>query len=157
MVARLPRRELTCLGAGALLADVIEAPLAQSLIICDSVMQDNRTQKSSLLGIFNSVASSHFPVQIPAICVYATLTNGQGKHQMALRCIRVDTDEEGFRAEGPINFRDPNTVVEIVFRLRNIPFLQPGLHVLELMCEGQHLIEKRFNVIHIPKAQSLAP
>jgi hypothetical protein len=125
---------------------VSEVPLAQALVVCDTVIEDKGSGKTSLIGIFNGITSGAFPVQINEICVYAALTNGHGLSEITLRCVRLNDDLETLRKIGSITFRDPNTVVELVFRLRGVPFPAPGLYAFELLCEGQLLLEKRFNV-----------
>lgn len=126
-----------------------EAPLAQALVVCDTVIEDKGSGKTSLIGIFNGITSGAFPVQINEICVYAALTNGHGLSEITLRCVRLNDDIETLRTVGSITFRDPNTVVELVFRLRGVPFPAPGLYAFELLCEGQLLLEKRFNVMQL--------
>lgn len=126
-----------------------EILIPQALVICDTVLEDKHSGKCSLVGIFNGITASAFPVHINEICVYAALTNGQGTQKLNLRCVLMNTEKEVFRAEGPITFRDPNTVVEIVFRLHHVPFFAPGLYAFELSCEGQLLVEKRFNVMQL--------
>jgi hypothetical protein len=128
---------------------VSEAPIAQALVVCDTVIEDKGSGKTSLIGIFNGITTGAFPFQINEICVYAALTNGHGLSQMALRCVRLNDDFETFQTFGSITFRDPNTVVELVFRLRGVPFPTPGLYAFELTCGDQHLIEKRFNVMQL--------
>lgn len=113
------------------------------------MIEDKGTGKTSLIGIFNGITTGTFPVQINEICVYAALTNGHGLAQMELRCARVNDDLQTFHTYGHISFRDPNTVVELVFRLRGVPFPAPGLYAFELLCEGQPLLEKRFNVMQL--------
>ena len=78
--------------------------------------------------------------------VYASLTNGRGQLQLTLRCVRVTAEKEIFCAAGPINFPDPNQVVDMIFNLRGVPFEMPGLYTFELVCEGDLLLEKRFIV-----------
>lgn len=126
-----------------------EIPLAQALVVCDTVIEDKGSGKTSLIGIFNGIETGAFPVQINEICVYASLANGHGVSEITLRCVRVHDDRETFRTFGSIAFRDPNTVVELVFRLRGVPFPAPGLYAFELLCEGQLLLEKRFNVTQL--------
>src|SRR6266436_5278754 len=109
-----------------------EQPMAQALVICDQIIEEDRTQKKSLMGIFNIIWAATFPVQHPKMCVYASLTNGRGRMKMELRCIRVgderSDDKQILSVSGPIEFPDPNQVVEMVFNLNGVLFERPGLH-----------------------------
>jgi hypothetical protein len=130
-----------------------EQPIAQALVICDQIIEEAGTQKKSLIGIFNNIFSTTFPVQHPTMCVYASLTNGRGRMQIELRGVRVgdagSDDKRILSVSGTIEFPDPNQVVEMVFNLNGVPFDRAGLHTFELHCEGALLLEKRFSVIEI--------
>ena len=124
-----------------------EKPIAEALILCDEIITEAGTNKKSLIGTFNSIVSSNFPMQHAKICVYAAMTNGQGEMKGELRCVRVDDQQEIFKAAGNVQFADPNQVVEMSFNFRNILFERPGLYTFELMAGEELLLEKRFHVL----------
>lgn len=128
-----------------------EKPIAESLVICDQVIVEGQTNKKSLIGIFNSIASNTFPVQHPKLFVYAAMSSGRGEMIVDLRCIRMEDNAEVFKISGQMMFPDPNTVVELVASLNQLPFERPGLYTFELICEGDLLLEKRFNVLLLPQ------
>ena len=132
-----------------------EQPMAQALVICDQIIEEAGTQKKSLIGIFNNIFASTFPVQHPKMCIYASLTNGRGRVKIELRGVRVgdegSDDKQFLSVSGTIAFPDPNQVVEMVFNLVGVPFERAGLHTFELHCEGNLLLEKRFNVTELKK------
>src|SRR5438046_3092720 len=77
----------------------IEQPMAQALVICDQIIEEAGTHKKSLIGIFNSIFASTFPIQYSKMCVYASLTNGRGRVKMELRGVHVadeDSDDKEF-------------------------------------------------------------
>jgi hypothetical protein len=127
-----------------------EQPMAQALVICDSVIDDVLTRKKSLIGIFSVIRAASFPVQHPNMSVYASLTNGRGEVQVTLRCVRVADDKEVFTAAGPVNFPDPTQVIELIFNLNRVPFETPGLYTFELLAQDNWLLEKRFSVEQLP-------
>ena len=124
-----------------------ERPIAEALIICDEIINEAGTNKKSLIGTFNNIVSSEFPMQHPKICVYAAMTNGQGEMGGELRCVRVDDQQEIFKASGTVVFADPNQVVEMSFNFRNILFERTGLYTFELIAGEELLLEKRFHVL----------
>ena len=124
-----------------------EKPIAEALILCDEIITEAGTNKQSLIGTFNSIVSGNFPMQHAKICVYAAMTNGQGEMTGELRCVRVDDQQEIFKAAGNVKFADPNQVVEMSFNFRNILFERPGLYTFELIAGEELLLEKRFHVL----------
>jgi hypothetical protein len=130
---------------------VNEKPIAESLVICDQIITEMGSNKKSLIGIFNSIASNNFPVQHSKLCVYAAMSNGRGEMTVDLRCVRMEDSAEIFRISGQMQFPDPNTVVELVATLVQLPFERAGLYTFELICEGDLLLEKRFNVLLLPQ------
>lgn len=126
-----------------------EKPIGEAIVICDQIITEAGTNKKSLIGIFNGVASFAFPVQHPRLCVYCAMSNGRGSTTLDLRCIRVEDSAEIARISGSVNFPDPTAVIELVFNIINIPFERPGLYTFETSCEGEYLMEKRFNVVQL--------
>jgi hypothetical protein len=125
--------------------------MAQALIICDQMIEEAKTGKKSLIGIFNNIFSATFPAQHPKMCVYASLTNGRGPGSVELRCVNVETGQTLFKFGGGIVFSDPNEVVEMNFNLNLVPLDAPGLHSLELWFEDELLLEKRFSVTKVDR------
>jgi hypothetical protein len=134
-----------------------EQPMAQALVICDQIIEEAGTRKKSLVGVFNSIFASTFPVQHPKMCVYTSLTNGRGRLKIELRGVRVgeqgSEDKQFLSVSGTIEFPDPNQVVEMLFNLNGVTFERPGLHTFELYCEGNLLLEKRFSVTELKKTK----
>jgi hypothetical protein len=124
-----------------------EQPIGQALLVCDQIITDAPTNKKSLIGVFNNLMALSFPVLHPSMCVFAALTNGNGQMEATLRCT-VDA-EEVMKASGRIEFPDPNQVIELVFNLRGIVFPRPGMYTFELLCDGEFVIEKRFQVTKV--------
>lgn len=123
-----------------------EQPMAQALLVCDHIIVEQGTNKKSLIGIFNTIASANFPMTHTRMSVFASLTNGRGSLPAMLRFVRVSDEKEIFSHKGQVEFPDPNQVIELVFNLVNTPFEEPGLYTFELLCDGDLLLEKRFNV-----------
>jgi len=129
---------------------VNEKPIGEALIICDQIITEAVTNKKSLIGTFNSIASTHFPIQQSRLCIYCVMSSGRGEMMVELRCVRMEDSYEIAKIGGKIFFQDPNSVVELVLTLNNIPFDRAGLYTFEMHCEGEIILEKRFNVISVP-------
>lgn len=128
-----------------------EAPLGIALILCDSIITDAKTGKNSLIGLFNNINCTALPSVHARFCVFAQLTNGQGKQNIDVRCQSLRDEEIIFQTGGEVAFQNPNQVIEIQFELINLTFPHAGMYSVELEAEGLLLIESRFNVTMIQK------
>ena len=124
-----------------------EKPIGQAIVVCDQIITEAQTNKKSLIGTFNTIGAEAFPMRYLRLCVYAALTNGRGTIPAELRCVCTEDSKTVFACQGSVQFRDPNQVVEIHFVLNGVPFAKPGVYAFELFCEGEPVLEKRFNVI----------
>ena len=125
---------------------MIEKPLGVALIICDQVIVDKTTNKRTLVGIFNQIQARSFPCRQNYLAVFAQLTNGSGVLPVVLRCARQGIDEPLVEIEHSIDFPNPMATIEIEFLIEGLIFKQAGAHVFELVVDGEHVIESRFNV-----------
>jgi hypothetical protein len=130
-----------------------EKPIGEALILCDQIITEAVTNKKSLIGIFNFVMSPRFPLQ-HSFSIFCVMSNGRGEMTVELRCVRMDDSFEVAKIAAPIVLPDPNTVLELVLRFENIPFERPALYTFELHCEGEIVMEKRFNVLLRPPSPS---
>jgi len=117
-----------------------------SLMICDQVITEAGTNKKSLIGVFSNIAARKFPCRIPKICIFVSITGGHGTAKSEVRCVNEQTHEPLFGAEGEISFANPNHMVEAVFEFNNVAFPAPGLHCIEVLSNGEIVLQRRFVV-----------
>jgi len=132
-------------------------PSGLAIVVCDQVIEDKLTNKKSLIGIFNSIAHPSFPCRHPALCVYVSLTEGRGTSQARLRIVYEETAQPVTEVNGPIEFKDVNTVVELVFNFMGLEFPEPGLYSIEFYCDDALVLERRFHALQIQAAPSSPP
>jgi len=128
-------------------------PIGIALVICDQVITEAGTNKKSLIGVFNNVSARQFPCRHPKLCIFVSLTGGHGQTETEVRCVKEDTQQPLFGAQGQVAFENPNHVVEAVFEFNNVTFPSPGLHCVEVVSDGQLVLQRRFVVQAIPKEQ----
>jgi hypothetical protein len=114
------------------------------------VIEDVRTRRHSLINVFTGISFQKFPVQVPRIAVYALLTNGNGTVQFEVRCSKAEIDRPLLSTKGPITFPDPNATVEMIFRLDNFPFPEPGTYSFAILWEDEPLSEYRLEIQSMP-------
>lgn len=125
-----------------------EPPLGLALILCDRVITDASTNEKTLVSLFSRITARSFPCVHPRIAVYAALTNASGSMPIELRCANEDQDNHVvFQAKGTIEFPGPNHVVEATFQINHVRFNQPGRHSVELFCQDELIVHRRFHVV----------
>ncbi len=124
-----------------------DKPIGIALIICDRVITDAVTHEKTLVSTFNQVLASRFPCVHPRLTLFVAVTNGRGTAEAEIKCVNeTDQNTEIFAMKGAIPFQDPNHVVEMSFQFNNVTFAKPGLHSIEFLCDGELILQSRFEV-----------
>jgi hypothetical protein len=128
-------------------------PVGVALMICDQVITEAGTNKKSLIGIFNQVSAKKFPCRHPRMCIFISLTGGHGKARTQIQCVNEGMGQPIFAAEGDVAFTNPNHIVEALFEFNNVTFPAPGLHCVEVVSDGQLVLQRRFVVAQLPEEE----
>ncbi len=124
-----------------------EIPLGVALIVCDRVITDAMTQEKTLVGTFSRISAPAFPCMHPRMTVFVGVQNGRGQIETEIKCVNEsDNNSVIFGMKGMIPFNNPNDVVEMAFQFQNLVFPKPGLHSIQFFCEGQLILQRRFNL-----------
>ena len=113
----------------------VEAPLGLALVVCDTLIEDKRSGKKSLIGLFDQIFTSSFPCVHQGMDVYISVTGGRGEAACELVCRHGESQTVAFSAKGKIKFPSPNHVVELVFQLRGVRFAEPGVYWLHFLAD----------------------
>ena len=124
-------------------------PDVLSLLVCDQILIDRLTGKTSLIGMFSTIGAPQYPVRHPQLCVFASLTDGRGKTNLRIRLVSVDEDDILGQADMEVDFKDPRTVFEIALAVGNVTFPKPGEYRLQLFADSSLLTERRIVVVQI--------
>ncbi len=124
------------------------SPLALAMVISDAVWTDGETGRKTILGTFSTIIGREFPLPFPHLTVYLALTDTRGVVPLRIRLVDVDElrDPVGDR-KWEVSFSDPISVVEETAAFDNIVFPEPGEYRLQLLTDGELLIERRLVVI----------
>jgi hypothetical protein len=133
----------------------VEKPIGIALLICDRVITDAVTHEKTLVSTFNQILAKSCPCVHPRMTIFVAVTNGRGPTEAEIRCVN-EADEQSvvFGMNGTISFPDPNHVVEMSFRFNNVTFSKPGLHGVEFLCDGELVLQSRFQVTIIKSGQT---
>lgn len=128
----------------------MEPPLPEvlALIITDQVYRDEVSGTLSMLGIRSAIGATAFPWNHPRLSAYVALANGRGETSMRIRLVDSDEDRDPvFEDETQVTFPDPLAEIELVFKLSDLVFPEPGEYRLQLLAAGQFLRERRLVII----------
>ena len=62
----------------------LSTPFPLALLLCDSVIVDERSKKKTLVGVFNRVWAKQFPTTYSPLTIYARLTDAQGRYDFRI-------------------------------------------------------------------------
>lgn len=128
------------------MADGLE-PVPLAMVLCDAIHVDTTTGKRTLLGLFTAVFSSEYPVRLPALSVYASITECRGTFPIVLQVVDANEEREPIcRIEGEASYDNPLGILELDFRLGVVEFPEPGEYRVQLFAAGAFLIERRLGV-----------
>lgn len=120
------------------------APIVLTLLLCERVIVDARTQQYSLIGLVSNVNASRFPVRSPTLCIYTEVTGGHGVTPLTVLIVDVDEKREPVvKLDLEVNLEDPLAVTQVVFGMPRLVFPHPGDYRIQVVCDGSRLLEKR--------------
>ncbi len=120
------------------------APVVLTLLLCEKIIVDARTQQYSLVGLVSNVNASRFPVRSPSLCIYTEVTGGHGLTTLSVRIVDVDEVRDPVvKLELELNLENPLAVSQFVFGLPPLIFPEAGDYRLQALAAGSRLLEKR--------------
>ncbi|MBI4115149.1 MAG: hypothetical protein HY447_01085 [Candidatus Omnitrophica bacterium] len=124
-----------------------ELPKALAMIICDEMIEDKRTNKKSLIGLFNRIVTNQFPSRHKKMNIFFSLTGGRGKYKTRLQQTYLPEMKVLGEIEGEIEFTDPTAVMEFNFELNEVAFPYEGKYNFQLLIDNTPVIERIFEVV----------
>lgn len=128
-------------------------PQVLAMIICDTVIDDRISNKKSLVGLFDAIATTHLPCSINELHVYVALTEGYGQLKIRLRCVKAADNQELFNTEQELQFPDPLSVVELNMGFCGCEFPEAGEFRFQLFAQDTLLCERKFHVSQIEETE----
>ena len=118
-------------------------PKVNSFLLCDYIIQEHKTGKKSLIGIFHNIVAGRFPFAHPSMFIYANLSDAAGKYDFTIRLIDVNSRKVIGSGRLPaIQIGDRLKPVEIAMNIRQLVFPNPGKYEFQLEANGE-LVECR--------------
>nr|CAX68893.1 hypothetical protein JG1_0070 [uncultured bacterium] len=130
-------------------------PIPLSMIVCDTIIEDKKTNKKSLIGMFSNVATGQVPCVLPRFGIFISLTEGIGHYDCMVKCLRSNDNSLIGQTLGAVDFNDRRQVVEIALDITGLAIPQYGDYRFEFYCDQELLISRKFSV-SLPASQSNA-
>ncbi|MHC4930858.1 MAG: DUF6941 family protein [Planctomycetota bacterium] len=122
-------------------------PSVKAILICDQVIHEFRTNKKSLIGIFEDIHLPRFPARYPQIAVYVNLTDAHGKYVLELRLISTKDGTELGRGSTPeVEIDSPLRTCEFALQIQNLVFKEAGKYEFQILANSELLSTKSFSV-----------
>ncbi len=130
-------------------------PDVLSLLVCDQILIDRLTGKTSLIGMFSTIGAPRYPVRHPQLCVFASLTDGRGKTPLELAIVDAeDARPPIVSGTATVEFKDPRAVACLNLHFNGLVFPEPGGYRVQLKCHGELLREARLYLSKIRRLKS---
>jgi len=124
-------------------------PSVVAMLICDQIINEEGTNKKSLIGVFESFYSPVFPVLMPRLAVYIKLIDAEGEYQCKLRLVKL-RDESLIAEFGiQVNVRDSSHHAEVALNMGNLPIPEAGKYEFQLYYEEIFLHRVTIDAIEI--------
>lgn len=128
-------------------------PTLNAMLICDQVIAERRTNKKSLIGIFENINAPKFPFTHSSLSIYIKLTEAKGKYKFRLELVDLEKNEVIGKGETPkpLNFDDSLKTHELVFVMNTLEFKHPGKYEFRVFANNNLFAQKTFQVKKVPE------
>ncbi len=124
-----------------------ELPIGLALLPCDMVIEDKRSSKKSLIGLFSQLHVPSLPYVHPFMYLYVSLTGGCSVCPCEMCCIHEETRKKVFSLKCQVTFKGPMEVSDMVFELRSIRFEDEGRYLLCAYADETLLMSRPLTVL----------
>jgi hypothetical protein len=118
-------------------------PKAVAILICDQVITDATTGKTSLIGIFENIVAASLPAGPVNLSVYVKMTEVQGDYVFKLEIVRRDDLQVIAESTLPrLHWEDPMAHADMVMQLAGLQFERAGYYDFQIRANG-HFVESK--------------
>ena len=123
--------------------------VCKAFLLCDEVVRDETTHKTSVIGIFDTFTVAAFPGSTSSAMIFLLLASAAGRHSITGE---VQDPERGlilFRSPGSGQFGNPEkpTIGEIWPPLGSMVFERPSAAEMVVFADGIEIGRTGFKVI----------
>jgi hypothetical protein len=124
-------------------------PNVLAMLVCDQVIQEQGTNKKSLLGIFDNINSPAYPTQL-RLAVYVKLSDARGHYNFRLRFVSL-RDERTMIPDIniPLDIPESQSGAELAINLVGVIISEPGAYEFQLWADDAYLHRITLNAVSI--------
>ncbi|MDR3707625.1 MAG: hypothetical protein P4L33_04950 [Capsulimonadaceae bacterium] len=120
-------------------------PSCISVIICNEIIEDKRTNNKTLVSLFNSIVVAQVPTSHHRMFVMASLTDGRGTWPISF-IVRTPSGADLMRFDSEASFADPVSVLDISVEIIGLSLPELGVYFVDIMTGTYPLGHRRFTV-----------
>lgn len=124
----------------------LSQPMGNALIVCDDIIEDKRTGKKTLVGMFSKIHANKLPAVHPRMNIFISFDNAKGKYSSVIKIIHEASGKVIAETKGEINVKSPMDVTDLNLCFMNINFPAEGVYNIEFHCDDDLVLQRRFTV-----------
>ena len=123
-------------------------PILKAMLLCDQTILEDSTRKRSLIGLFDRIKASHFPLVHPSMSVYVQFREIEGTFDFALELYDL-TQAKVMNRPLIRNFKvqEKSRDCELVFNLLSVKFEHAGDYEFRIFVNDCVFGQKSFKVL----------
>lgn len=122
-------------------------PECKAILMCDQIIVDAMTGKSSLIGLFDRFTLIKFPVQLPPFWVFLQLVDGIGRYGLLVEIHDLREDKIIARLEIPVEFPERTNRANVQFVVAGLPLSHSGVYDLVVFADGKEINRQRLEAL----------
>jgi len=127
-------------------------PYPLAILLCDTIIVDERSKKKTLVGIFDVIYAKEFPAKHRPLSVYVRLTDAEGEYQFRIDYVQVKTDKLLGRGNiPPISITDRLKTHELIMEFPPIDIPEPGEYEFRLWANDRYIGRAKFTAVEVEK------
>ncbi|GAB4489641.1 MAG: hypothetical protein OHK006_21550 [Thermodesulfovibrionales bacterium] len=123
-------------------------PTLTFTIVCDDIRQEVGG-KISLMGLFESIFSTQFPVMHPRLAIMAEWTCGRGEFETRFRLLSPDRKQTLRETSSRLKLAESGMRHRDISIHLNIEFRTPGVYWIEHYLDNELVSSQPLNVIQV--------
>jgi hypothetical protein len=133
-----------------MMANDAPIPSVVAMLVCDQIINEEGTNKKSLIGVFETVNAVAFPLLIARLAVYVKLVDALGSYSFKVRLVNLRDESLVVQFDIQANISDASHHSELALNMGNVPIPEPGRYEFQLYHEDIFLHRVTMDANQIP-------
>jgi hypothetical protein len=122
-------------------------PNSKAILLCDQVIVDAMTRKTSLIGLFDGFTLPRYPVQLPPFWAFLQLVDGIGQYTLTVEVHDLLDGATIARLSVPINFPERTNQLNVPFFVAGLPLPHPGVYDFVVAADNKGIGRRRLEAV----------